>query len=114
MDAVRCHFPDLDETHKGDRHRTPRRLRSTKQTQAAAHPEEQDKNENIIASKQKTIFFKVYDLEEEALRTTWINQTGCFPKQSSCSNQYIMVLTKSDSSAILVEPMKNRSAGEMV
>ncbi len=51
---------------------------------------------------------------EEALRKIWTDQTGRFPKQSSQGNQYIMVLTKSDSSAILVEPMKNRSAGEMV
>jgi hypothetical protein len=86
----------------------------TKQTQAAVQPEEQDNDENIIATKQKTIFFKVYDLAEEALRKIWTNQTGRFPKQSSCGNQYIIVLTKSDSLAILVELMKNRSAGEMV
>jgi len=29
-------------------------------------------------------------------------------------NQYIMVLTEVDSDAILVEPMKNRTAGEMI
>ncbi len=94
--------------------RTPSRLWLTKQTQAAVQPEEQDNDENIIATKQKTIFFKVYDLAEEALRKIWTNQTGRFPKQSSCGNQYIIVLTKSDSLAILVELMKNRSAGEMV
>jgi hypothetical protein len=90
----------------------------TKQTQASAQPEEQEqeqhKDKNIITTKQKSIFFKVYNLEEEALRKIWTNQTGRFPKQSNRGNQYIMVLTKSDSSAILVEPMKNRSAGEMV
>jgi hypothetical protein len=86
----------------------------TKQTQAAVQPEEQDNDKNIIATKQKTIFFKVYDLAEEALRKIWTDQTGHFPKQSSQGNQYIMVLTKSDSLAILVELMKNRSAGEMV
>ncbi len=50
-DAVRCHFPDLDETHKGHRQCTPSRLWSTKQTQAAVQPEEQDNNKNIIATK---------------------------------------------------------------
>jgi hypothetical protein len=113
-DAVRHYFPDSDETHKGHGQRTPSRLWSTKQTQTAAQPEEQDEDKNIIATEQKTIFFKVYNLEEEALCKIWSNQTGRFPMESSCGNQYIMVLTKSDSSAILVEPMKNRSAGEMV
>jgi hypothetical protein len=61
----------------------------TKQTQAAAQPEEQehDEDKNIIATNQKTIFFKVYDLEEEALHKIWTNQTGHFPKQSNRGNQ---------------------------
>ncbi len=62
----------------------------------------------------KNILFKVYNLTEEALRKIWTDQAGRFPKQSSRGNQYIMVLTKSDSLAILVETMKNRSAGEIV
>jgi hypothetical protein len=53
----------------------------TKQTQAAVQPEEQDDLENIIATKQKTIFFKAYNIAEEALRKIWTNQTGRFPKQ---------------------------------
>jgi hypothetical protein len=115
-EAVRRRFPDSDETHKGHGIRTPSRLQSTKQTQAAAQPEEQkhDKEENIIVAKQKTIFFKVYDLEEETTHKIWTNQTGRFPKQLSRGNQYIMVLVKRNSSTILVKPMKNRSAGEMV
>jgi hypothetical protein len=114
-EVVRRHFPDSDETHKGHGRHTPSRVRSTKQTQAAAQPEEQEHNEeeNIIATKQKIIFFKVYNLEEEATHKIWTNQTGRFPKQSSRGNQYIMVLVKSGSSAILIKPMKNRSAGEM-
>jgi hypothetical protein len=44
----------------------------------------------------------------------WTDQTGRFPKKSSKGNQYIMVLTESDSDAILVEPMKNRTSGEMI
>ncbi len=39
---------------------------------------------------------------------------GRFPKMSSRGSQYIIVLTESDSSAIFVEPMKNRSSGEMI
>jgi hypothetical protein len=113
-DEVRHHFPDSDKTNKGHGQRTPSRLRVTKQTQAAVQPEEQDDDKNMIATKQKTVFFKVYNLAKEALRKIWTDQTGHLPKQSSRGNQYIMVLTKSDSSAILVEPMKNRSSDEML
>jgi hypothetical protein len=52
-DAVRHHFPDLDKIHKGHGGCTPSGLRSTKQTQAAVQPEEQDDDKNIIATKQK-------------------------------------------------------------
>jgi hypothetical protein len=44
----------------------------------------------------------------------YTDQTGQFPKKSSRGNQYIMVLIKLDSNAILVEAMKNCTAGEMI
>ena len=44
----------------------------------------------------------------------YTNQPGRFPKKSLRGNQHIMVLTKSDSDVILVEPMKNRTSGEMI
>ncbi len=44
----------------------------------------------------------------------YTNQTGRFPKKSRLGNQYIMVLTESDSDAILVESMKNCTSGEMI
>jgi hypothetical protein len=52
-DAVRRHFLDSDKTHKGHGQCTPSVLWSTKQTQAAVQPEEQDNNKNIITTKQK-------------------------------------------------------------
>ena len=117
VEAVRRHFPDSDETHKGHGRRTPSGLRSTKRTQTETPPpvdESEDREEeHSIINKQKIIFCKVYDVEEEATHKIWTDQTGRFPKQSSRGNQYIMVLVESDSSAILVEPMKNRTAGEM-
>jgi hypothetical protein len=44
----------------------------------------------------------------------YTNQTGKFPKKSSRGYQYIMVLIKIDNNAILVEAMKNCTAGEMI
>jgi hypothetical protein len=70
-------------------------------------------NERPI-KKEKTIFIHVVDMEDEATQKMWIDQTGQFLKKSSKGNQYIMVLTKSDSDTILVKPMKNRTSGEMI
>ena len=53
-------------------------------------------------------------MEDEAAQKIYTDQPGRFPKKSSRSNQYIMVLTKIVSNAILIEPMKNRTAGEMI
>ncbi len=53
-------------------------------------------------------------MEDKATLKIFTNQPEQFPKKSSHGNQYIMVLAEVDSDAILVEPMKNRTAGEMV
>jgi hypothetical protein len=44
----------------------------------------------------------------------YTNQTSKFPKKSSCDHQYIMVLTGIGSNVILVEAMKNCTAGEKI
>ncbi len=54
------------------------------------------------------------DMEDKAAQKIYIDQPGQFPKKSSHGNQYIMVLTKIDSNVILIEYMKNRTAGEMI
>jgi hypothetical protein len=53
-------------------------------------------------------------MEDEANLKIYTDQPGQFLKKSSRGNQYIMVLAEVDSNAILVEPMKNRTAGEVV
>jgi hypothetical protein len=65
-------------------------------------------------TKQKTIFFKIYDLKDKAQCKMYTDQTGKFLKKSRRSHQYIMVLIKMDSNTILVAAMKNRSAREMI
>jgi hypothetical protein len=108
-DADRCHFPELDKTHKRHGQRTPSILQSTKQTQAAAQPEEQDSNKNIIATKQKpsskstTLRMKPYaKYRPTRLAVSPSNQVGAIS-----TSWHSLKVT-------LVEPMKNRSAGEMV
>jgi hypothetical protein len=54
------------------------------------------------------------DLNDKVECLIYTDQTGRFPKKSSIGNQYIMVLIEIDSNAILVEAMKNQTAGEMI
>ncbi len=67
-----------------------------------------------LVSKQKEAIIKIYDLSNEAQCLMYTNQTGKFPKKSSCGYQYIMVLIEIDSNAILVKAMKSRTAGEII
>jgi hypothetical protein len=64
--------------------------------------------------KEKTISYCILDLADETTQKNWSDQPGQFPKKSSKSNQYIMVLTEGDCDVILVEAMKNCSSGEMI
>ena len=52
---------------------------------------------------------KVIDLDE----TTCSDKTGKFPCISSRGNRYLMVVYCYDANAILLLPIKNRSAGEL-
>jgi hypothetical protein len=58
-------------------------------------------------SKQKEVIMQTFNLNDEAEHLMYTDQTGRFPKKSSCGNQYIMMLIEIDSNAIMVEAMKN-------
>ena len=45
--------------------------------------------------------------------TAYGDLTGRFPHKSSRGNQYLLVIYDYDSNAILAEPLKTRSAGEI-
>lgn len=64
--------------------------------------------------KSKEIYVRVVDMQGECHNTIFMDQTGAFPAISSHGNRYLMVLLEYDSSYIMVEAMKNRSAGETV
>jgi hypothetical protein len=55
----------------------------------------------------------VYNVEDNKALLK-IYTTGRFPKKSSLGNQYVMVLVEIDSSAILVESMKNCTSVKMI
>ena len=110
--AVNKHFPESEETQKGHMRKQKKGIRSTKIRVDA------ETREPVQGSppreKKKDVMVKIYDLQEDFADLIYTDQTGRFPTRSSRGNQYIMVLAEIDSDSILVEPMKNRTAGEMV
>ncbi len=112
---ARKHFPNSEETHKGHGRKTPSGLRSTKDkpvpcldSSNEAFGNEQDAPFPLRpVQKEQTIFYCILNLEDAAMQKIWTDQTGKFPKKSRKGNQYIMVLTESDSDVILMEAMKN-------
>jgi hypothetical protein len=121
VNAAQWHFPKSDKTHKGHRRKTPSRLWSTKpkedQTIDSDDAFQFNEANNVPLrpiKKEKTIFFKILDMRDEATQKIWTDQLGHFPKKSSKGCQYMMVLMESESNAILVEAMKNRMSGEMI
>jgi hypothetical protein len=56
----------------------------------------------------------VYVKAIEATGQIYTNQTGRFPTTSSRGHKYIMILYHYDSNAILAEPLKSKSEGEMI
>ena len=51
---------------------------------------------------------------DEPAETMYTYQTGAFPVTSVKGNKYVMVATQVDANVIISEPMKKKTAGEMV
>jgi hypothetical protein len=118
-DVVARHYPDSKETPKGHGRKAPSGQRSTKITTLALDDSDDVFGINNIEAprpikKERTVFYRVLDMNDEAAQKIYTDQPERFPKKSSRGNQYIMVLTEVDSNAILGEPMKNRTTGEMI
>ena len=112
-DAVRKHYPESEETPKGHMKKQKSGIRSTKKQ--LIDPREGEEGSSIRPrQKQRDVMIKVFDTNDELAMKIYTDQTGRFPTRSSRGNQYIMVLAEVDSDAILVEAMRNRTAGEMV
>ena len=65
---------------------------------------------HVALSKQKDIFISLYNPHD----TIYTNQTGKFPHASSRGYHYQMIVHKIDGNSTWVEPMKNKSQGEMI
>ena len=85
-------------------------LRSTK----ALVKKEEDEVKDIKLEEEQATYVKDFDLKDEADRMMCSDQTGRFPVTSFKGNQYVMVLFQTIGNNILVEPMRNRTSGQMV
>jgi hypothetical protein len=56
----------------------------------------------------------IYVKAIEATGQIYTDQSGRFPTTSSRGNKYVMILYDYDSNAILAEPLKSKSEGEMI
>ena len=99
---VNKYFPESEETQKGHMRNVRQGVRSTKTLPIAALP--------ITPHIAKYIFISVYDPRA----TIFTDQTGKFPLQSSRRNHHQMVVHDIDSNSTWVEPMKNRTEGDMI
>ena len=92
----------MTEMLKGHLDQQRQGVRSTKAATQFLSPPTQCTQENDIG-------VTVWDLKH----TTYLDQTGCFPFISYKGNKYMMVVVELDSSAILVEAMKDRTSEEL-
>ena len=99
---IRKHYPETKATPKGHLDQQRQGVRSTR-----ANPKKPPSNEP--RAKENDIYLEVWDLRD----TTYSDQTGRFPYTSYKGSQYLMVLVEIDSSCILVEPLRDKTAEEM-
>ena len=62
----------------------------------------------------QVVYVKEFNLKDTADRLMFSYQTGRFPVTSFTGSQYIMVLFETIANNMLVEPMRNRTSGEMM
>jgi hypothetical protein len=103
---IQRYYPDSAETPKGHLNQTRKNVRSTK---PKVPPFEEVHSNQLRGCKVHDVYMKTYEVRN----TIFTDQTGQFPTRSQAGNKYIMVMVEIDSSAILVEPIKNRTDAEL-
>ncbi|KAL7489932.1 hypothetical protein ACHAW6_015673 [Cyclotella cf. meneghiniana] len=73
------------------------------------HPFEELHSTQLSGHRESNIYTKVYNTRE----TIFTDQKGKFPTCSLADHQYIMIMVEIDSSAILVEPLKNHKDAKL-
>ena len=107
VNRVNKYFPESEETQQGHMRGQRQGIRSTK---TKIKIENDDTTSTEPLKTLNDIVIKVHDTTD----TIFTDQTGKFPHLSSRGNRYQMILYHVDSNSIWVEPMKNRTEGEMI
>eukprot|EP00804_Cyclotella_cryptica_P010817 CCRYP_008749-RA/>CCRYP_008749-RA protein AED:0.21 eAED:0.21 QI:0/0/0/1/1/1/3/0/823 len=103
---IQKYFPETVETPKGHLNQSRKNLRSTKQKPILLGTFQ---SPQLKGRKLRDVYTHIYNTRD----TIFSNQTGKLPYRSLSSNHYLMVMVDIDSSAILVEPIKNRADPEL-
>jgi hypothetical protein len=104
--AVEKHLSKSAATTKGHLNQQRQNARTTKIKTTNAINQETDIDHGI-----KTQFVYAATIDSEQIYT---DQTGIFPVVSSEGNKYIMILYDYDSNTILAQPIKDRTAPELL
>jgi hypothetical protein len=104
--AVEKHLSKSTSTTKGHLNQQRQNARTTKIKDAKVNVTEPDLDHGI-----KTQFVYAATINAGQIYT---DQTGRFPVVSSKGNKYIMILYDYDSNAILAQPIKDRTAPELL
>ena len=107
---VHRYYPETVETPRGHLNQTPANVRSSKPKLAPFKEASAGEFAKAFNKKEGDVFIKIWDVEE----TVHSNQTGKFRVQSQKRNNYIMIMTHIDSSAVRAELMENCSTKEMI
>ena len=113
---VNKYFPESEETQKGHMRSQRQGVRSTKRRASGesaddpADPPAEAEAMPAPIEKKRDIFIKTF----EPRSTLFTDQTGRFPQQSSRGNNYQMILYHIDSNSTWVEPMRDRTEGELI
>ena len=105
---VEKHFPETVETPRGHMNKLPAGIRPTK-PQPLPEPEEADLK-RAFNKKERDVYIHIWDEKG----TVYSDQPGKFPVRSTRGFRYKMIMVHIDSNEVLAEPMKNRSAAEMI
>jgi hypothetical protein len=111
--AVRKYLPKSLATAKGHLKAAPKNLRSTSITRPALAPTDANTAMTTPTSSHVRTHL-VYAKHISITGQIYSDQTGRFPVTSSRGNQYIMIIYDYNSTAILAEPIKNRSEQEIL
>ena len=102
-------------TAKGHLNQEQKNLQSTKNVKNSSNKSDLEDffpTSNVPNIKTNDAIY--YLAAPEELNKAYSNLTGCFPLQSSRGNNYILVAYHPNANAILLEPLRNRTATEIV